>query len=45
MTGFSITIIPLSWKVGRFDIRSKTLWALGPLRFGVHRRLSALTRP
>lgn len=39
MTGFSITFIPFSWAFGRWDIRRKTLWALGPIRFGIHRNL------
>ena len=41
MNGFSITIIPRSWRLGRFDIRKKTLWAFGPLRFGLHRDLAS----
>lgn len=40
MTGYSITFILRSWAFGRWDIRKKTLWAFGPLRFGVHRELS-----
>lgn len=40
MTGYSITFIPRSWGFGRWDIRNKTLWALGPFRFGVHRQLT-----
>ena len=40
MTGFSVTLIPFSWALGRRDIRKKTLWAFGPLRFGIHRELS-----
>jgi len=39
MNGYSITFIPKSWRLGRFDIRKKTLWAFGPLRFGLHRDL------
>ena len=39
MTGYSITLIPKSWALGRFDIRDKTLWAFGPFRFGIHRKL------
>ena len=39
-TGYSITLIPFSWALGRWDIRNKTLWAVGPIRFGLHRKLS-----
>ena len=40
MTGYSISIVVWSWGLGRWDIRDKTLWALGPLRAVVHRNLS-----
>lgn len=39
MTGYSITLIPFSWAFGKWTIRNKTLWALGPLRFSIHRKL------
>ena len=39
MTAFSLTFVPFSWAIGRKDIRNKTLWAFGPIRFGVHRKL------
>ena len=39
MTGYSITLVPLSWHIGRWDIRKKTLWAFGPFRFVIHRGL------
>jgi hypothetical protein len=39
MQGYSIVFVPLSWAKGRWDIRDKTLWALGPFRFAVHRNL------
>ena len=40
MTGWSIAVIPFSWHLGRMDVRKKTLWALGPFRFVIHRGLS-----
>ena len=40
MTGYSIAVVVWSWGLGRWDVRGKTLWALGTLRFGVHRNLS-----
>ena len=39
MNAYSITIGPKAWAFGRWNIRSKTLWALGPIRFGLHRNL------
>lgn len=39
MNGYSITFVPKSWAFGRWDKRSKTLWALGPIRFVLHRNL------
>lgn len=38
-SGFSLTVIPFSWAIGRWDIRNKTVWAFGPLRFSIHRGL------
>jgi len=40
MTGYSIALIPASWKLGRFRKAHKTLLAVGPLRFIVHRGLT-----
>lgn len=40
MNGYSITLVPQSWSFGRWDIRKKTLWALGPFRFVLHRGLT-----
>lgn len=50
MRGFSLTLIPLSWAIGKWTIRDKTLWAFGPFRFGIHRNLGSwrndgLTKP
>ena len=39
MTGYSVAIIPLSWTFGRKNIRQKTVYALGPFRFSIHRGL------
>jgi hypothetical protein len=39
MTGYSITLIPKSWAIGRVDIRNKSVWSFGPLRFSIHRNL------
>jgi len=38
---YSLTLVPLSWHIGRRDIRQKTLWAFGPLRFVIHRGLGS----
>lgn len=38
-TGFSILVVPFSWAVGRWDIRDKTLFSFGPIRFAIHRNL------
>jgi hypothetical protein len=38
-TGYSISLMPFSWAIGRRDVRKKTLFALGPLRFSIHRDL------
>ena len=40
MTGYSITLIPKSWAIGRVRIRNKTIWSFGPLRFAIHRNLA-----
>jgi hypothetical protein len=37
MTGFSLTLIPFSWHIGVWKREKKTLWALGPFRFVIHR--------
>lgn len=39
MTGYSLMLVPMSWAFGRWDVRRKTLWALGPFRFSIHRGL------
>ncbi len=39
MTGYSITIIPKSWAVGRWDKGQKTIWAFGPFRFVLHSKI------
>jgi hypothetical protein len=39
MTGYSLTLIPKSWAIGKVNIRNKTVWALGPFRFSIHRKL------
>ena len=39
MNGYSITFIPKSWRVGVWDRPKKTLYALGPFRFVIHRFL------
>lgn len=35
--GYSIALFPFDWTLGRFQVRQKTLYAFGPLRFCVHR--------
>lgn len=35
--GYSLTLIPKSWKCGRWYRPHKTIFSLGPLRFTVHR--------
>jgi len=37
--GFSLSLMPFSWAKGRQDIRNKSVWALGPFRFSLHREL------
>lgn len=39
MRGYSLTLIPASWAVGRWAIRGKTIFACGPFRFSIHRGL------
>jgi hypothetical protein len=39
MTGYGITIIPLSWALGFWRRPYKTLFAFGPLRFVRYRAL------
>lgn len=40
MSGYSITLIPLSFAIGKVTIRNKTVWAFGPFRFSIHRNLA-----
>ncbi len=40
MKAYSLTLVPMSWGFGRWNVRKKTLWALGPLRFVLHRGLN-----
>lgn len=39
MQGYSITLIPWSWAVGKVKIRNKIIWAFGPFRFSIHYQL------
>lgn len=39
MNGYSLTIIPRSWALGVWHKLHKTILAIGPLRFVVHRAL------
>lgn len=40
MTGYSLSLVPMSWVYGRWDIENKkTLWGLGPFRFIIHYNL------
>lgn len=36
-TGYSLSLFPTSWEVGKARIRNKTVLAFGPLRFSIHR--------
>lgn len=35
--GISIALFPTAWEVGHARIRGKDVFALGPLRFSIHR--------
>lgn len=39
MKGFGITIIPMSWHFGFWDIGKKALFAVGPIRFVLYRNI------
>lgn len=46
MNGYSLVFIPRSWHIGRWtiaqgpgDFPKKTLWAVGPFRFCIHRSI------
>lgn len=39
MTGYGITIIPMSWAIGVWKKSHKTVIAFGPLRFSHHKGL------
>ena len=40
--GASLSIFPTSWEIGKVTIRNKTVWALGPFRFSIHRVVGTL---
>lgn len=41
--GISIAIFPTAWETGHKRIRQKDVWALGPIRFSIHRVKGSLS--
>lgn len=41
MNGYSLVFIPTSWALGRWYKHKKTIYALGPFRYVVHRGLGS----
>ena len=38
MTGYSLSLFPVSWRFGVVRTKpTKTVWALGPFRFSIHK--------
>lgn len=42
MTGFSIAVFPLSWNLGPWNKGHKWLFAVGPFRFVIHRKVKGV---
>ncbi len=35
--GYSLSIFPTSWQFGKVKIRDKTVFAIGPFRYSIHK--------